>query len=103
MANTLEVAEGLQYQTSDERLAHQVTTTNWVSSPTSPTVVAYDESDGSDVTSTVYPSNSPSASNDVITLSLLRALTAGKTYRIEVKFTVGSNIYECYFRVNCRR
>ncbi len=103
MAGINEVAEGLQYQTTDERLAHQITTTNWVSSPTSPTAVVYDENDGSIVTSTVYPSNSPSASNDVITLSLLRDLTKNHVYRIEVKFSVGSNIYECYFRVECGR
>lgn len=103
MADPSEVAEGLQYQTSDERLAHQITTTKWVSDPTSPVVVAYDEEDESDVTSTVYPANSPSVTGDVITLSLLRDLTAGRTYRIEVKFTVGSNIYECFFLVKCQR
>ena len=103
MANPLEVAEGLQYQSSDERLPYQITTTNRVSSPTSPTVVAYDETDESDVTSTVYPSNSPSANGDVITLSLLRDLTKGRIYRIEVKFSVGSTIYECFFRVSCSR
>lgn len=103
MANLLEVAEGLQYQTSDERLAHKITTTNWVSDPTSPAVVAYDEEDNSIVTSTVYNPNSPQASGDVITLSLLKSLTIGHTYRIEVKFTVGSNIYECFFRVKCKR
>ncbi|KKN56929.1 hypothetical protein LCGC14_0567210 [marine sediment metagenome] len=97
----LEVAEGLQYMSADERLAHQITTTHWVSSPTSPAVVAYDENDGSDVTSTVYPTNSPFVNGDVISLSLLRDLSVGHAYRIEVKFTVGSNIYECYFRVKC--
>ena len=103
MPNPLEVAEGLQYQSSDERLPYQITTTNRVSNPTSPSVVAYDENGGADVTSTVYPTNSPSESGDVITLSLLRDLSVGHTYRIEVKFSVGSNVYECFFRVKCER
>lgn len=103
MAHIIEVAEGTQYQTSDEMLAYQITTTNWVSDPTSPTVVAYDESVDEDVTSTVYSPNSPSATGDVITLSLLKDLTVDHSYRIEVKFTVGSNIWECFFRVKCVR
>ena len=103
MAHALEVAEGIRYQSSDERLPYQITTTVLVSDPTSPTLVAYDENDGADVTSTVYPTNSPSATGDVITLSLLRDLTVGHTYRIEVQFLVGSSIYECFFRVKCER
>jgi len=103
MAEILEVTEGLKYQSADESLGYQITTTNWVSSPTSPVVVAYDEADNSVVTSTVFPTNSPSVSGDVISLSLLKSLTNGHNYRIEVKFTVGSNIYECYFRVKCIR
>lgn len=98
---TLEVAEGIQHQSADEKLAFSVTTTNWASNPTSPSVSAYDTMDNTDVTSTVFPTNSPSVSGDVITLSLLRALTKGRTYRIEVQFTVGSNLYEFYFYVEC--
>lgn len=96
----LEVIQGLQEQGEDEKLSHKITTTNWASNPTSTAVVAYDETaNNDDVTSAVYPTNSPSESGDIITLSLLRNLTVGHTYRIEVKFTVGSNIYECYFKV----
>ena len=103
MSNQLEVAEGTRYQSSDERLPYQITTTVLVSDPTSPTLVAYDEKTGADVTSTVYPTNSPSVNGDVITLSLLRNLTVGHTYRIEVLFSVGSSFYECFFRVKCER
>ena len=103
MANKLEVAEGIQYQSSDERLGYQITTTNWVSSPTSTSVTAYLDSTNVDVTSTVFPTNSPTESDDVISLSLLRALTKGNLYRIEVQFTVGSNVYECYFKVMCTK
>ena len=101
MPNALEVVEGTQPQSSDERLPWQITTTPWVSSPTSPSVVCYDENGGADVTSTVFPTNSPSATGDVITLSLLRNLTIGHTYRIEVQFSIGTSIYECHFKVKC--
>jgi hypothetical protein len=88
-------------QTSGEEIPYTVTTTNWGSSPSSTAVVAYDEVDKDDVTSTVFPTNSPTESGDVITLSLLKALTAGHTYRVEVLFTSGSTKFECYFRVKC--
>ena len=99
--STLGVAEETKYMSADEELAYQITTTNWASSPTSPTVVAVDETTGETVTTTVFPTNSPSVSGDVISLSLLKALVKGHTYRIEVKFTVSSNVYECFFKVIC--
>ena len=97
-----EVVEGIQYQGTDEQVAYKITTTNWGSTPTSISAKAYDESVGEDVTTTVYPTNSPSAAGNAITLSLLKALTLDHTYRIEVKFTDSSgNIQEPYFRVKC--
>lgn len=103
MASILECVESPKYMSTDERIAFKITTTNVISSPTSPSAKAYDESVGEDVTSTVYPSNSATVSGDVITLDLLRALTLNHSYRIEVKWTVGSNIYECFFIVKCIR
>lgn len=101
MTNKLEVAEGLQEQSSDEKLAYKITTTNWVSSPTSPAVKAYIGTTNEDVTSLVFPTNIPLAVLDEITLSLLQNLRKGVIYRIEVQFSVGSSVYECYFRVKC--
>ena len=103
MASILEVVEGMQYQTSDEEMVYTITTTNVASSPSSPAVVAYDEGNETAVTTTVFPTNTPSAATDTITLSPLKSLTKGHVYRIEVKFTVGSSIYERYFRVTCER
>jgi len=97
----LEVLEGIQIQSADEEIVYSVTTTNWGSDPSSVSVVAYEEGNPEPVTDTVFPVNSPVIVEDTIMLSPLKALTAGKAYRIEVKFTAGSNIYECYFRVHC--
>jgi len=96
-----EVVEGRQYQSADEIISYQVTTTNWVSVPTSPAVVVFDETTEMNVTTTVMPTNSPSVNGDIITLSPLKLLSAGHVYRVEVKFTVGGNVYECFFLVQC--
>jgi len=101
MAHPLAIQQGIQTQSPRESIAYTVTTTNWASSPTSPVVTAYTEDPWEDVTSTVYPTNSPSVSGDVITLSVLTALTLGMTYRIYVQFTVTTNTYETFFRVKC--
>ncbi len=97
----LEVIEGIQAQSADEEIIYSVTTTNWGSDPSNVSVVAYEEGNPEPVTDTVFPVNSPVIVEDTITLSPLKALTAGKAYRIEVKFTSGSNVFECYFRVHC--
>lgn len=102
MANIREVKEGVLYQGADESLAYNITTTPWGSSPTSQSAKAYDELDDTDVTSTVFPTNSPSVAGDVITLSPLKALTVDHSYRIEVKFTDSdSDIWEAKFIVSC--
>lgn len=96
----LEVVEGMRYQTSSEEIIYSITTTNWGSSPSSVAVVVYDETTGADVTSVVMPTNTPSVTDDTITLSPLKLLTRGRVYRVEVKFSSGS-IWECFFRVTC--
>jgi len=102
MGSIHEVAEGIQTQGADESIGYKITTTVWGSTPTSVSAKAYDESSADrDVTATVFPTNTPSVAGDVITLDALVSLTAHHTYRIEVKFTSGGNIYECYFRVHC--
>uniref|UniRef100_A0A6M3LAJ4 DUF11 domain-containing protein n=1 Tax=viral metagenome TaxID=1070528 RepID=A0A6M3LAJ4_9ZZZZ len=97
----LQVVEGMRYQSASEEIIYKITTTNWGSSPTTISAVVYDEKPFTDVTTTVLPTNTPTASGDVITLSPLKLLTKGHTYRVEVKFTSSSSIWECFFRVYC--
>lgn len=104
--NGREVLQGQQGQGTDERIAYSITTTPWCSSPTNPSVVVWDvtvDASGTDVTSTVMPINSPNINGDVITLSLLRALVYGRLYRVEVQFTSGGNVFECFFFVMAER
>lgn len=97
-----EVTQGTIKQGVDESIAYTLTTTPWGSSPSSVSVVVYDVTAGSantDVTSTVMPTNSPSVSGDVITLSPLKLLTLDHKYRVEVKFTCSGNVFEAYCHV----
>jgi hypothetical protein len=98
---SLQVLEGLQEQSSDEQIAYSITTTNWTATPAGATAAAYNDLTNEDVTTTVFPANSPTILGDVITLSLLRNLSKNNIYRIEVKFTSGGNTFECYFKVRC--
>lgn len=99
----LEVAEGKQEQSADEIQSYTITTTNVVSNPTTVTCVAIDETTGETVTSSVFDPTSGAGTNsgDVITCPKLQTLVKGHTYRIEVKWVVGSNTFERYFRVEC--
>jgi len=93
-----EVVESPMPQGIDELVAYTLDTAQWGGTPTSPSVVVLDiTSDAfTDVTSTVMPTNSPTVSDDIITLSALKELTAGSKYRVEIKFTVSGNVFEAY-------
>lgn len=94
-----EVAEGRQTQGEDEKIAYTITTTNWASTPTNPSMVVKDEA-GTDVTSTVT-SGSISATDDVITCKDISGLVPGHSYKVEVQFTAGSGApFECYFWID---
>ena len=96
-----ECAEGIQRQGENETITYTITTTNWESSPTSPSMVVKD-SDGTVVTTTAAPSGSITATLDVITLKPITALTIGEKYTVEVQFTCGAgNPFECYFYIDC--
>jgi len=96
-----EVKQGQLRQGVDELIARTIDTTAWSSSaPTVTGIVAYDITDGArtDVSATVLVGSS-SVLGNVITLPLLWALTNGRTYRVEVKFTSGGNTFEPYMIV----
>ena len=105
MVNDLrEVVESPQYQGVDEELVYALTTTNFGSSPSSPSVVVKDMTaggDGTDVTANVT-SGSASVFGDIVTLPTILDLTAGSFYRVEIQFTSGSNLFECFFYIRAR-
>jgi hypothetical protein len=97
----LEAKESPQPQSADEEIIRTVTTTPWGSDPTNVSVKAYLERTGADVTTTVFPNNSPSVEGDVITLSPMKSLVKYEMYRVEIKFTVEGQVEEAYFKVYC--
>lgn len=99
MSKKREVAEGTQPVGEDEEVVFTVDVTNWGDSPTSPSVVVKNLNADTDVTSTVMPTGSPSVNGNVITLPTIKLLTKNISYRIEVKFTIGGNVLECYIPI----
>ena len=99
----LGVEQGIRKQFSTEEIEYTIDTTRWTTAPTVSAVTAYDESSNdADVTTTVFPTNTPGDSGATITLSVMKSLTAGKTYRVHVPFTdAGNNKFTCFFRVKC--
>lgn len=94
------VTQGRQNQGEAEQIIWTVDVTNWGSSPSAPAAEALDITNNNQVvTSTVFPTNTPSALANVITLSALKNLIAGHLYRIEVSFVIGGNTEECFFEV----
>lgn len=99
------VKQDVKQQGTAEKIIYTITTGPWQADPSNPgsptnvSAAATDLSDDSPVTGTLFPTNSPSVAADVITLSPLQAVTAGKTYKIEVTFTVDSNVLLTYFLI----
>jgi len=95
------ILEGLQNQGKDEEQAYSIDTTDYGGSPALVSCAVFCLDTNDDVTSVTMPTNSPSVTGDDIGLSVLKSLTPGKTYRVEVLFTSTGQICEVYFRVSC--
>ena len=100
MASVLEVAEGLQTQSTAEEIVWAIDTSTR-GTPTSPVVVTVKQSDGTDKKSTVMPVGSASVTNNIISLPTLKLLTAGERYEIRTTYTVSGNKQETIINVDC--
>lgn len=105
MPDTLQVVEETQKQTSGESIKYTIDTDSYppdgVGVPTIASATVFDVSDDSDVTDTVMPAGSVTIATTIITLKPLIALTVGRTYRVQVKFTKNTNVFEPNFQVHC--
>ena len=103
MPDTLQVVQETQRQASAEEIAYTRDTDNYPGSgnPTNASATVFDVSNESDVTGTVMPTGSVSISTTVVTLKPLKLLTVGRTYRVQVKFTKNTNVWEPNFMVHC--
>ena len=95
-----ELVESPLYQGVDEIVAYGIDMAA-IGTPSTPSCIVKDVTNGgADVTATVMPVNSPTIAGSIITLSPLRALTAGILYRVEVKCVISGNTLEHYFYVH---
>jgi hypothetical protein len=91
---TREINQSPLVQGVDERIAYTLTTTPWGSSPSIPAVVIKDEA-GVDVTDD-HTTGAASAGGDIVTTPLIHSLENGINYRLEISFTIGSNVFEAF-------
>lgn len=91
---------GTENQRPDERVAYQLTIDASYASPGTPVSTLWDVTDTvTDVTSTKL-SGSAAIVGQVFTSPLVIDPVAGKTYRLEFKFTSGGSVYEPYLLIN---
>lgn len=94
MASIREFRESPWEQGIDEQIAYRVTTTPWGGGSSSPAVTV--TLNGEDVTDAVTEGNA-SGDGDTITTPVIQGLTAGNTYRLEVRWTTtDGRVLEAY-------
>lgn len=97
MSNIREVKEGLIEQGITEAWAYSFDTAPVSGTATgTPTLIVYDEKDGSDVTSTVV-SGACSLASTTITTGIISALRVNRTYKCVVRWSVGSSQFRSRF------
>ena len=91
---------GSYFQGNDEQIVYTIDVSEWGESPSAVTFKVFDVSDGTrtDVTADTM-TGAATISLDEITLPVLKSLTAGKVYRVEIKFTADGQIFEPYIKV----
>lgn len=88
------------FQGREEQIAYTLNTQPWGGSPSSITVKIYDASSVDQ--SVTLLSGAASVSGHIITLPVVKSLTVGQWYRLEVKFTSGGNIFETWVDIYCQ-
>lgn len=103
MADVLQTIPSINLQTSVESITYTLDVSNGpgTTTPSSVSVTAITIADNTDATTTVFPTNSPSTSSNVITLSPLTNLTAGNTYHVRVQYSRGDDVFQPYAIVHC--
>ena len=94
------VLEGTQTQGQDEAIQYRLNCTPPAASVIAVTV--WDETTVEDVTADVT-TGAATVSGGAITLPLLSGLTARHIYRVEVRYSDGTNTLEPYFQVQAER
>ena len=102
MKDNREALEGEQTQGKDEGIQYRMTVSP---APTSIIAVYVFDSKAldTDIKATHMPTGTPSFVGSVITFPVLTGLLLNHLYRVEVRYSDGTNIIEPYFMVYCDR
>jgi hypothetical protein len=104
MTEVREMNESGIGQGQDETLVYTLDVSPWGSGPASVQVKIYDTTGGAytDMSTTML-TGAVSIAGDQITLPALSGVVAGHNYRLEVKFTIGSNTFEAWCLIKGER
>jgi hypothetical protein len=104
MTEVREMNESGLGQGQDEELVYTLNVSPWGSNPTDIQVKVYDITAGAYLDeSSAMLSGAASVTGDDITLPALSGVEANHNYRLEVKFTIGSNTFEAWCRIRGER
>lgn len=92
-----EVLEAARDQLIGEEIVYSVECKDVTASPAAPSVTVIDKSDDSDVTTVVMPTNTPTFTGTIMTLSIMKTLSANRVYRVLLTFTDGGSNKFVYF------
>lgn len=99
--SSLQVKESPVSQPPAVATEYNLTTTNLVSVPTSPTITAINTTTSQTVTATVV-NGAASVSSDVVTFNI-DTLIINNAYQIAITFTVGTTVYIRYLVIFCKQ
>ena len=104
MTEVREVNESGLSQGQDEELVYTLNVSPWGSGPTGVQAKIYDVTGGAytDMSATML-AGAASVAGDEITLPALSGVVANHNYRLEIKFTIGSNTFEAWCSIEGER
>ena len=104
MATTRELPESPIAQGANEAIAYIINAVTG-RAPASVTLTVYDITDADNVTdvTNVVVTGANSITGDAINTKRIGSLTAGQTYRVDVRYIdADGNTFEPYFRIECK-
>ena len=98
-----EVKESPLVQGVNERVIYSLDVTPWGNNPTSVVVTVLDNTDNDADETASRTTGSPSVVGNIITLPTIYQLEDDHQYSVFIRFTIGSNIFEVYARIQANR
>ncbi len=103
MADARELPESPMIQGQREIVIYEIDVTLYGGTPSVGGIQITDMKTNLVVTSTVMPSGSATVVSGIVSLPPIRNLVSNRSYLVEMLVTVGSNTFDPFFRIECRR